>query len=304
MKRNTLKADSLLLLAAVIWGGGFIAQRVAAGCGSVFLFNGVRFLLGALVILPFTRWRGTPRGPLLRWSALAGALLFLGSFLQQAGLQFTTAGNAGFLTGLYVVFVPLFLLVAWRRRVPWLCWLAAGLAAVGVFLLSADAALRLGRGDVLELLGAVAWALHTIVLGLAVQRLRPLPFSVGQYLVAGGLQLVLGLALEGPALGRIAEWAGAVAYGGLISVGIAYTLQAVGQRHAPPADAAVILSTEAVFAALFGWLLLREILAARQLAGCALLLAAMLLAQVRRRPPRDAAGPPAAEAALHGAAGP
>lgn len=274
-----LRADALLLVAALVWGLAFVPQRVAASHLGPFLFNGLRFLLAAAVLLPWVRAKKLGARRVLAWAAIAGGLLVLAAGLQQAGLRFTTAGNAGFLTGLYVVLVPLVLLVGWRHRVAWSSWTAALTAGVGVFLLSVDSQFRLGRGDALELLGAVVWAVHVVAVGMAVAQIDVLSFSVGQYLVAGIVNLALGLTLEWDTLPGLGACWWAVAYTGVFSVAVGYTLQAVGQRHAPPADAAIILSMEAVFAALFGYLFLGEVLTARQLAGCALILMAILTVQ-------------------------
>jgi drug/metabolite transporter (DMT)-like permease len=204
--------------------------------------------------------------------------------LQQAGLQYTTAGNAGFITGLYVVLIPIFLALFWRQRLRRTIWLAALLAVTGLYLLSTGGELRLNRGDLLELAGAVLWALHVIFTGRLVQRLDVLHFAVGQYLACGLASLALGLVFEAKALPALVEYSWAIAYAGLISVGLGYTLQAVGQRIAPPADAAIILSLEAVFAALAGWIFLGELLTPPQLLGCGIMLAGMLLAQAGTLP--------------------
>jgi drug/metabolite transporter (DMT)-like permease len=277
-----LRADMLLLLAALLWGSAFVPQRLAAPHLGFFLFNGLRFLLGAMILLPWVRLQQRPAKTFYYWASLAGILLVGAAACQQAGLQFTTAGNAGFLTGLYVVFVPVVLLVVWRQKMGWRSWAAALIAAAGVFLLSADNRLRLGFGDALELAGAVLWALHVVIVGRAMTQVEVLLFSVGQYFVAGGLNMVLGLALEAHTLPGLATCWWAVVYVAVFSVAAGYTLQAVGQKHAPAADAAVILSMEAVFAAFFGYLLLGELLAARQFVGCAMILGAILIVQQNR----------------------
>jgi drug/metabolite transporter (DMT)-like permease len=274
-----LRADVVLLLAALLWGSAFVPQRLAAPHLGFFLFNGLRFLLGALILLPWVRPRRRPAKRFFYWASIAGTLLVGAAACQQAGLRYTTAGNAGFLTGLYVVLVPVVLLVVWRQKMAWRSWAGALVAAAGVFLLSADDRLRLGFGDALELIGAVLWALHVVIIGRAVTQVEVLLFSVGQYLVAGALNVVLGLALEAHTLPGLASCWWAVVYVGLFSVAAGYTLQAVGQKHAPAADAAIILSMEAVFAALFGHLLLGESLAARQLAGCVMILGAIAIVQ-------------------------
>ncbi len=285
-RRQRLQADLALLAVAAIWGSAFVVQRLAAVEVGIYLFNGLRFLLAALVLAPLAASRvltGPKMAGLSRRSLpgviLVGLLLAVAASLQQAGLQYTTAGNAGFITGLYVVLIPIFLALFWRQRLRRTIWLAALLAVIGLFLLSTSGEMRLNRGDVLELAGAVLWALHVIFTGRLVQQLDVLHFAVGQYLVCGLVSLALGLALEAQALPALVEYSWAIAYAGLVSVGLGYTLQAVGQRIAPPADAAIILSLEAVFAALAGWIFLGEILTPLQLLGCGIMLAGMLLAQ-------------------------
>jgi drug/metabolite transporter (DMT)-like permease len=279
MNRTRLKADLTLFLVAIIWGSAFAAQRVAAEHIGPFLFNGSRFLLGGLVLLPLVRFRLSISAKNWLWIGAAGVLLCGGSVLQQAGLRWTTAGNAGFITGLYVVLVPLLMLVIWRHRMGWTVWLAAGVAGVGIFLLSAGGRFELAPGDGFELAGAFLWAGHVIIVGKAVQRINTLPFAIGQCLVAGFLNLILGLVFESNTLpGLLPAW-WTVAYVGIFSVAIAYTLQAKGQKHAPPTDASLILSLESVFAALFGYLLLGETLQPIQWLGAGLILAAILMSQ-------------------------
>jgi drug/metabolite transporter (DMT)-like permease len=272
----------------MIWGIAFVVQRFAALEMGVFLFTGARFLVGALVLLPLV-WlqaRRNPEKPApLRRSelsgvALVGLLMFAGANLQQAGMQYTTAGNAGFITGLYVVFIPLFLAIIWRQPPRPVVWLAACLAIAGLFLLSTGGELQINPGDLMELVGAVFWSFHVIALGRLVRRMDLLKLSVGQYLVCGGLSLAFGLVSEADQIPAVLQGWWAVIYAGAISVGLGYTLQALGQRHAPPADAAIILSTEAVFAAVSGWWFLGELLRPVQVLGCAVILIGMLLAQL------------------------
>ncbi|MCC6148314.1 MAG: DMT family transporter [Anaerolineaceae bacterium] len=276
-----LKGNLILLLVAIIWGVAFVAQRVAAQTIGPFLFNGARFLLAAAVLLPFTRpAQHKPKKSALPWMGAAGVLLFAASGLQQAGMRWTTAANAGFITTLYVVFVPLLLLIFWRQRLPWLNWAAAFLAITGVKLLSSPGQLHLSPGDGLELAGSVVWALHVILVSRAAERLDALQFSLGQYLVCGLLNLVAAFWLDWESISGllIAGWA--IVFGGIVSVGLGHTLQVVGQKYSPPTDAALILSSEAVFAALSGYLFLKEGLQPIQLAGCGLILAAILIAQL------------------------
>jgi drug/metabolite transporter (DMT)-like permease len=282
-----LRSDALLILTAVLWGSSFAVQRVAAQYLGAFLFNGLRFLLAALILLPFARSARRLERADFGWIVLAGLCAFAGSALQQAGLIFTTAANAGFLTSLYTVLVPVLLMIIWRQRVSWIVWSAAALAVFGAMLLSTGGAgFRLAdkavTGDALELLGSVGWALHVIAVGRGARRMAVLTFSVGQYFVAGFLNLGLGLALESQLLPGLAVAWWTVIYIAVFSTAVGYTLQAVGQQHAPPSDAAILLSLEAVFAALFGYLFLAERLNAVQGLGCALIFGAVLLVQVRR----------------------
>lgn len=300
-RQARLRADLALITVAAIWGSAFVVQRLAAAEVGVYLFNGARFLLAALALAPFAwRWGphpqplsqsrvlyGRERGEEGGWRAkayaagagLAGCILVAGSVLQQAGLKYTTAGNAGFITGLYVVFIPIFLSLVWKRRLRGTIWAAALLATVGLYLLSTGGRMQVNTGDLLELAGAVFWAMHVIVVSRLVQRLEVLQFAAGQYLVCGLINLGIGSVLERGLLPQLVAAAWTVAYTGLISVGVGYTLQAAAQRVAPPADAAIILSCEAVFAALSGWLFLGERLGALQLLGCGTMLVGMLLAQ-------------------------
>lgn len=275
------KADLALLLAAVIWGTAFAVQRVAAEVGSIFMFNGLRFFLGALVLLPFAglRWNFSRRDWVLVISA--GTLLFGGSALQQMGLATTSAGNAGFITGVYVVLVPIVLFVGWRERPHWLAWVAALLALGGAFLLSTGAEFILRPGDLLELLGAFFWSLHVVILGKFAPRVDPIRFSVGQFVVGGALNLAVGLVSERSISLLQPAVFGGLLYTGIVSVGVAYTLQVLGQRHTPPTDAALILSLEGVMAAIFGWWWLGEAMMPVQLLGCGLIFVAIVLAQVK-----------------------
>jgi len=282
-----LRADLTLLLVAFLWGTAFVAQRVAGEMGSVYFFNGFRYLLAALVVLPFAlrSWRrknksdaGAPGQ--FKWMLIAGSFLFLGSAMQQAGLVYTTAGNAGFITSLYVVLVPIMLFLFWGEKFHWLAILAVGMAGVGTFLLSTGGHFEVQKGDALELAGALFWTFHVIILGKYAARYEALSFSVGQLLVCGILSLGIGLYVE-PAMTINRAMLFAIAYTAIFSLGLCYTLQIWAQKFTPPADAALILSLESVFAVLAGWILLKELLTIVQLVGCALIFSAVLLSQLK-----------------------
>jgi drug/metabolite transporter (DMT)-like permease len=283
-----LKADLTLLFVSIIWGSAFVAQRVAGQMGSVYFFNGSRYLLAALVVLPFALRVGRIDNPtfLLRdqykWMIIAGFFLFLGSALQQAGLVYTTAGNAGFITSLYVVLVPIVLFLFWGERFHWLSIVAILLAGMGAFLLSTGGRFEVRWGDALELVGALFWTLHVIVLGKYASRFDSLSFSVGQLVVCGLLNLGVGVFVE-PVISFDGTLWFAIAYTAIFSLGLCYTLQIWAQRHTPPAEAALILSLESVFAVLAGWILLAEVLSGIQAFGCALIFTAVLLSQFKER---------------------
>ncbi len=275
-----LKADLTLLLVAILWGSAFAAQRVAGQFGSLYFFNAVRFLLAGVILLLAAPRKMISRQQML-WIVVAGTILFVASALQQAGLLTTTAGNAGFITSLYVVIVPFVMLLGWGERPHWLAVLAVFLAALGAFLLSTGGSLEFKSGDALELGGALFWSLHVVVLGKFASRFEAISFSAGQLLVGSLLNFAAAGLFERSNLALPAPVLGAVLYTALISLGLGYTLQIWGQKHTPPTDAAIILSLESVFAVLGAWLLLGEQLATVQIIGCLIILAAVILSQAK-----------------------
>ncbi|MBD3308992.1 EamA family transporter, partial [candidate division KSB3 bacterium] len=285
MNTQTLKSNLLLLLTAIIWGFAFVAQRVGMDYVGPFTFNGIRFALGALSLLPLLyvnqrhmRAEITPLKTVLVGGALAGSALFIAVSLQQIGLVYTTAGKAGFITGLYVVIVPL-LGLFWRQNTTFGTWLGAVLAAIGLYLLSVTGTFTIAFGDLLVVISAFFWAIHVQLIGWLTRRMDSLKLAFWQFLVCSVLSLITAIFTETITLQSIRDALIPIAYGGLFSVGVAYTLQVVAQRHAHAAHAAIILSLESVFAAVGGWLLLGETLSPRGLIGCALMLSGMLLSQ-------------------------
>lgn len=289
MKSTTLRSDSLLLLTSLIWGLAFVAQRVGMDYVGPFIFNGIRFALGAMVIIPFiyfSQRNNNSSGEeslqsnklLVRGGLILGLVLFGGATFQQYGMVYTTASNAGFITGLYVVIVPILGLL--RKQYPhFTIWIAALLAATGLYLLSVTEGFSIFFGDLLVLIGAVFWAVHVVIIGVLSPKVSALKLALIQYLVCSVLSTILALTTEQNTLEGVLDASIPILYGGLLSVGIAYTLQVIAQKKAPPAHAAIILSLEAVFAALGGWIILNEQLGGRELAGCALMLLGILVAQ-------------------------
>jgi drug/metabolite transporter (DMT)-like permease len=286
------RADMLLVVTAGIWGFAFVAQRAGMSCMGPFLFNAVRFALGALILGPVAFSRPAPdrrkKGEGFWRSAspglTTGAVLFAGASLQQAGLVYTTAGNAGFVTGLYVVLVPVFGLLG-GSATPRRTWVAAVLSVAGMFFLTSAGSGRMATGDLLVLGGAFFWALHIQVVSRWVARTGALRLAASQFAVCSVLSVAAALLTERIEAEGIFRAAVPLAYGGLVSVGIAYTLQIVAQKDAHPSHAALIMSLEAVFAALGGWLLLGEGMTLPALGGGVLMLCAMLLSANPGGPP-------------------
>ena len=279
-----VRADLLLLLTALIWGFAFVAQRAGMEHVGPFFFNGVRFALGCLPLLPFVlRTTTTPLASRLRHALrgglLAGLFLFTAASLQQVGIVYTTAGKAGFITGLYVILVPILgLLLQHRSRRS--TWTGALVATSGLYLLSVEPPLAIARGDALVLVSAFFWAGHVLVIGSLSRQLDWAMLAFLQFFVCSLLSTAVAVGTEHIALQPLVDAAVPVFYGGVLSVGVAYTLQVVAQRRAAPGHAAIILSLETVFAALGGWLLLSEDMPLRGLVGCGLMFAGMLISQV------------------------
>jgi drug/metabolite transporter (DMT)-like permease len=205
--------------------------------------------------------------------------IFAGASLQQIGLVYTTAGKAGFITGLYVVIVPILGLL-WGQRTNAGTWGGALLAAAGMYLLSVNEDFSIAYGDLLELAGAVMWACHIHLIGWLSPKTDPLRLAFVQFMVCALASLLTAAAIESATLTAILAAALPILYGGALSVGVAYTLQVVAQRHAHPAHAAILLSLEAVFAAVGGWLVLKEVMTGRGIAGCTLMFSGMLVSQL------------------------
>lgn len=279
----------LLLATAAIWGFGFIAQRLGMTHLGPFSYNACRFLLGALSMLPLIWWLSREQAAQTSkmWHGWGQAIpvglwLFGGASLQQVGLQLTSVANAAFITGLYMVIVPL-IAVFWGLNTAFHTWLGAGVALVGLFLIADPSNSPHIQGDLLVLLGAGLWAMHLLWIDKTAKQLPAVTLACIQFLVCGLLSGVVALAVEVWSWQAIWQSAWPILYGGLCSTALAYSLQIMGQRHAHPAMAAVILSFEAVFAAVGGWWWLDERLSTQAIVGCVLMLCGMLLAQFPMR---------------------
>lgn len=281
------QANLVLLLAAVIWGASFTVQKMGGSHLGALTFSAARFMLGAVVVAPvaWLEWRRAGGIARHHWLGLVATGLALcgGSVLQQIGINSTSVTNAGFLTGLYVPLVPVIGLLVQGIRPHPVVWPAAALSLFGTWMLSGGAAIELAPGDLWVVAGAVFWACHVILVGrMAMVTGMPTTVALVQFTLAGVVSGALAGALEpmsvAPA-GLRAAWL-EIAYVGILSVGLAFTLQSVAQRYAAAADAAIILSAETVFAAIGAMLMLGERPELLSLLGCAVIFAAMLAVQL------------------------
>ncbi|MGK9065236.1 DMT family transporter [Stutzerimonas chloritidismutans] len=292
MRNQALRADILMLITAMIWGSAFVAQRIGMDNIGPFLFTGLRFALGAIVLLPLMlhQGRGAARHePFFQRGLLLGGLfmglaLTTGINLQQVGLLFTSVTNSGFITGLYVIVVPLLGLFI-GQRTGFGTWIGALLAVVGMAFLSIGENFTVASGDWIQLAGAFVWGVHVLLVSFFVSRHDAIRLAFLQFVTCAVVSLILAALFEEASLEQIRLAAPALVYGGMFAVGVGYTLQVVAQKHAIASHAAVILSLEAVFAAAAGAVFLDESLTMRGYFGCALMFAGMLAAQLWPRKP-------------------
>ncbi len=293
MKSKVFGSDFLLLITAMIWGFAFVAQRVGMDFVGPYTFNAVRFALGSLSLIPLVLFfknrksksesknQDLPLSGIILRGGLTGIVLFAGASLQQVGLVYTTAGKAGFITGLYVVIVPIIWMLLGKKS-GLNTWIGALIAAIGLYFLSVTEEFTIQFGDLLEIIGAFFWAMHVILVGTFSRKINPIVLSMIQFAFCSLFSFITAIAVETITIPSLLDAAIPILYGGLGSVGIAYTLQVVAQRNAHPAHAAILLSLESVFAAVGGWLMLSEVLSFRSKVGCALMFFGMLASQLRK----------------------
>ncbi len=283
---SILKSNLLLLLTAAIWGFAFVAQRVGMEHIGPFYFNGIRFMLGGLSLVPLILYRsrsikasgGGSMNPLLP-GLLAGLVLFIAASLQQVGIVETSAGKTAFITALYVVLVPIVGLFL-KQSVGRGTWMGVGLALSGLYLLTIKEDISINHGDLLVLIGSLFWTAHILIIGRYSRKVDVLKLSSVQFITCSVLSLITALMLESFDVRDVQASLVPILYGGFFSVAIAYTLQTVAQKWAPPAHAAIILSMETVFAVIGGYLILGEIMRGQEILGCILMLSGMLVSQL------------------------
>lgn len=285
MKSTSLKSTFMLIATAAIWGFAFVAQRVAADSIGAFTFNGIRFILGAISLIPiilifeskdfsFARFKRT-----LIFGAVTGTLLCAASGLQQLGVIITgNASKTAFITSLYSVFVPIFLIFMGKKTsLP--MWIGVVFAVAGLYLISFTGIDGLSIGDIITLIGAVIWAFHVIAIDRFVEHVSPVQYSAVQFAVCGLESLIIACIFEDVALAPIFNAAIPILYGGIMSAGVAYTLQVLGQREADPTYAAIIFATEPIFAAIGEAIILRNFLSPIAYVGCAIIFAGVIISQ-------------------------
>ncbi|MCZ6702083.1 MAG: DMT family transporter [Ignavibacteria bacterium] len=287
-----MKSNLLLLITAIIWGFGFVAQRSAMEYVGPFTFNTIRFALGGISLIPlllinkrkeFSQERiltNSSNKFMLKTGIITGTILFFGASFQQSGIVYTTAGKAGFITGLYIVIVPI-IGIAFNQKTTTATWLGAIIAVVGLYLLSIQDDFSISLGDFLVLISAVFWSLHVLVISKFSPMTDPIQLAFFQFMLCSVLSFITAIITEASTMQSIYNALVPILYAGVVSVGIAYTLQVVAQQDAHPSNAAIIMSLESVFAVLGGWLLLNESIPLRGLIGCGLMLFGMFLSQLK-----------------------
>ena len=290
-----LKNSLLLLLTATIWGVAFVAQSVGMDYVGGFTFNMARSLIGSAVLLPVIWFMGrnsskkaeeaqgsSSRKDLL-WGGLAcGILMCLASNFQQFGIKYTTVGKAGFITACYIVLVPILGLFLKKKCFPFI-WLAVAMSVAGLYLLCITDGFSIGKGDILVLICAVLFSFHILVIDYYSPKVDGVKLSCIQFLVCGILSGIPALIFEKPEMCAVLTAWQPILYAGVMSCGVAYTLQIIGQKNMNPTVASLILSLESCISVLAGWVILGQQLSAREITGCVIMFAAIILAQLPQK---------------------
>lgn len=294
-KAKSLRSSAMLMLTALIWGVAFVAQSEGMNYVGGFTFNGCRFVIGGAVLIPcifllrkvnknqykrISRREQTRRLRIgVKGGMCCGVFLCLASSLQQFGIAQTTVGKAGFITSLYIIIVPILGLFL-KKRVEFKIWVSVVIAAFGMYLLCITDGFSIGRGDFLVFLCAIVFSLHILVIDYFSPKADGVVISCAQFFTAGAISWGMTFLFEKPSWAAIAAAWLPILYAGVMSCGVAYTLQVVAQKDIDPTVATLIMSLESVFSLLAGWVLLGQRLSAKELAGCALVFGAILLAQI------------------------
>lgn len=292
-KRMT--GNLLLLIGAMIWGAAFVAQSVGMDYVGPFTFQTARCFLGSLVLVPVILFRDrkgfavnkpaskAERRYLWRSGILCGLALFAAASLQQLGLLYTSAGKSGFITTFYIIMVPIIGLFFHRKVKPWI-WGSVVLALAGLYLLCANETMSIGKGELLTLGCAVAFSLQILLIDQVSPHVDGVRLSSLQFFICGLLSMIFMFCTETPSWNAIFRCWLPICYAGIFSSGVGYTFQIIGQSYTEPAVASLLMSLESVFSVLFGWLLLHQMLSARELLGCLFVFSGVILAQLPDKP--------------------
>ena len=296
MNKQTIKSSFLLFLAAVIWGVAFVAQSVGMEYMGPLTFNASRFIIGGIVLLPFVfvqerrtlqdvetkEERRRHYKVTLIGGLCCGIAICIASTFQQFGMLYTSVGKAGFITALYIVLVPIFGLFL-KKKPSKMVWLCAVLAVVGLYLLCINETLTLNFGDILVFCCALVFTIHIMVIDYFSPKANGVTLSCIQFLFSGIVSLIFAFLFETPQISAIISGIIPVLYAGVMSCGVAYTLQIIGQKHVEPAIASLILSLESVVSVLAGWMILHEVLSAKEIFGCLLMFVAVIMVQLPKK---------------------
>lgn len=292
IKHSGFGAELLLVLTAIVWGFAFVAQKAGMEDIGPMAFNGIRFIIGSVSLFPliwfynkkdnYQNQKISKNRELWKAGLISGLVLFVAASMQQIGIVYTTAGNAGFITSMYVILVPVFGLV-FKQKVNIHTWVGAVVALTGLYFLSVSAGLVLVIGDILVFGSAFFWAAQVLLASYYAPKVNVIKLAAIQFGLTGILSLVISFFTETYGFENIYAAAIPLLYGGLMSVGLAFTLQLIAQQKANPTHAAIILSTESVFAAIGGWLILNEELTSIETMGAALMLAGVIFSQLKKK---------------------
>ncbi len=290
-KGEGLKGSLILMLTAIVWGSGFVAQSAGMELIEANTFNGLRMLIGSLVLLPFALKKdkspaqnnGNNKKLLIASAFICGLVLCAASTIQTWGLKYTTAGKSGFVTAMYMIFVPIIAILT-GKKITLKTFFCAVLALFGMYLLCLYGSdIQINFGDALTLICALLFSIHILLIDRFVPSVNPVRFSCLQFFVCGIVNIIFMFILESPSVEIIAKCAVPILYSGLFACGIGYTLQPIGQRYAEPTTASIIMSLESVFALIFGIIILREPITLHEFLGCMIMFAAIIFIQLPSR---------------------
>ena len=294
MQKEKIRNSILLLLTAIIWGTAFVAQSVGMDYIGPFTFNAASFLIGGTVLIPLIIYR-SKKNPLLRNQSMeekrknrktvwiggicCGIALCGASLLQQMGIQHTIVGKAGFITTLYIIIVPLVELL-FGKKIAKKIWVGAVMAVVGLYLLCINENFSIGKGDFLVLICAVLFAVHILVIDHFAPKADGVCLSAVQFFISGTVSAIGAILFENPNVSAMLEAVVPILYAGVMSCGVAYTLQVIGQKDMNPTVASMILSLESVISVLAGWIILGQALSMKEIIGCVIVFMAVILVQL------------------------